>query len=64
MILTRRNMLAGAAATAALGCAPVAHAAAPMAGKQGPIQIVAYHLPFPATGFISKQGAGYEIHPA
>jgi glyoxylase-like metal-dependent hydrolase (beta-lactamase superfamily II) len=35
--LTRRNMLAGAAATAALGAAPqFAHAAAPLAGKQGP----------------------------
>jgi glyoxylase-like metal-dependent hydrolase (beta-lactamase superfamily II) len=28
------------------------------------IQIAAYHLPFPSTGFISKQGAGYEFHPA
>jgi glyoxylase-like metal-dependent hydrolase (beta-lactamase superfamily II) len=36
MILTRRNMLAGAAATAALGSAPTARAAAPMAGKQAP----------------------------
>src|SRR5438874_7575735 len=22
------------------------------------------HLPFPSTGFISKQGNGYEFHPA
>src|SRR5256714_7311370 len=28
------------------------------------IQIAAYHLPFPSTGFISKQGNGYEFHPA
>jgi glyoxylase-like metal-dependent hydrolase (beta-lactamase superfamily II) len=28
------------------------------------IQIAAYHLPFPSTGFISKQGSGYEFHPA
>jgi glyoxylase-like metal-dependent hydrolase (beta-lactamase superfamily II) len=28
------------------------------------IQIAAYHLPFPSTGFISKQGSGYEYHPA
>ncbi len=28
------------------------------------MQIAAYHLPFPSTGFISKQGAGYEFHPA
>jgi glyoxylase-like metal-dependent hydrolase (beta-lactamase superfamily II) len=28
------------------------------------IQIAAYHLPFPSTGFISKQAAGYEFHPA
>jgi glyoxylase-like metal-dependent hydrolase (beta-lactamase superfamily II) len=27
------------------------------------IQIAAYHLPFPSTGFISKQGSGYEFHP-
>ena len=23
-----------------------------------------YHYPFPATGFIAKQGNGYEFHPA
>jgi glyoxylase-like metal-dependent hydrolase (beta-lactamase superfamily II) len=35
--LTRRNLMAGAAATAALGSAPqLAHGAAPMIGKQGP----------------------------
>jgi glyoxylase-like metal-dependent hydrolase (beta-lactamase superfamily II) len=28
------------------------------------MQIAAYHLPFPSTGFISKQGSGYEFHPA
>jgi glyoxylase-like metal-dependent hydrolase (beta-lactamase superfamily II) len=28
------------------------------------IQIAAYHLPFPSTGFISKRGDGYEFHPA
>ena len=28
------------------------------------MQIAAYHLPFPSTGFISKQGNGYEFHPA
>jgi len=28
------------------------------------IQISAYHLPFPSTGFISKRGDGYEFHPA
>ena len=28
------------------------------------IQIAAYHLPFPSTGFISKRGNGYEFHPA
>jgi glyoxylase-like metal-dependent hydrolase (beta-lactamase superfamily II) len=28
------------------------------------IQIAAYHLPFPSTGYISKQGNGYEFHPA
>ena len=28
------------------------------------IQIAAYHLPFPSTGFISRQGSGYEYHPA
>jgi len=28
------------------------------------IQIAAYHLPFPSTGFITKQGSGYEFHPA
>ena len=28
------------------------------------IQIATYHLPFPSTGFISKQGKGYEFHPA
>ncbi|HKS18099.1 MAG TPA: MBL fold metallo-hydrolase [Xanthobacteraceae bacterium] len=28
------------------------------------MQIAAYHLPFPSTGFISKQGGGYEFHPA
>ena len=28
------------------------------------IQIAAYHLPFPSTGLISKQGSGYEFHPA
>jgi glyoxylase-like metal-dependent hydrolase (beta-lactamase superfamily II) len=28
------------------------------------IQIAAYHLPFPSTGFISKQGNGYDFHPA
>jgi glyoxylase-like metal-dependent hydrolase (beta-lactamase superfamily II) len=27
------------------------------------IQIAAYHLPFPSTGFISKHGDGYEFHP-
>ena len=27
------------------------------------IQISAYHLPFPSTGFISKRGDGYEFHP-
>jgi len=28
------------------------------------IQIAAYHLPFPSTGYISKRGDGYEFHPA
>ena len=28
------------------------------------IQIATYHLPFPSTGYISKQGSGYEFHPA
>jgi glyoxylase-like metal-dependent hydrolase (beta-lactamase superfamily II) len=28
------------------------------------MQIAAYHLPFPSTGFISKRGDGYEFHPA
>src|SRR5262245_8526964 len=28
------------------------------------IQIAAYHLPFPSTGFISKRGDGYDFHPA
>ena len=28
------------------------------------MQIAAYHLPFPSTGFITKQGNGYEFHPA
>jgi glyoxylase-like metal-dependent hydrolase (beta-lactamase superfamily II) len=28
------------------------------------IQIAAYHLPFPSTGFISRQANGYEFHPA
>ena len=28
------------------------------------MQIAAYHLPFPSTGFISKQGGGYDFHPA
>ena len=28
------------------------------------IQIAAYHLPFPSTGFITKRGDGYEFHPA
>lgn len=28
------------------------------------MQIAAYHLPFPSTGFISKQGSGYEFHRA
>jgi glyoxylase-like metal-dependent hydrolase (beta-lactamase superfamily II) len=28
------------------------------------IQIAAYHLPFPSTGYITKQGSGYEFHPA
>jgi hypothetical protein len=28
------------------------------------MQVAAYHLPFPSTGFISKQGNGYEFHPA
>jgi glyoxylase-like metal-dependent hydrolase (beta-lactamase superfamily II) len=28
------------------------------------IQIATYHLPFPSTGYISKQGNGYEFHPA
>jgi len=28
------------------------------------MQIAAYHLPFPSTGFITKQGSGYEFHPA
>jgi glyoxylase-like metal-dependent hydrolase (beta-lactamase superfamily II) len=28
------------------------------------MQIATYHLPFPSTGFISKQGSGYEFHPA
>ena len=28
------------------------------------MQIAAYHLPFPSTGFIAKQGNGYEFHPA
>ena len=28
------------------------------------IQIAAYHLPFPSTGYISKQGNGYDFHPA
>ncbi len=28
------------------------------------MQIATYHLPFPSTGFISKQGNGYEFHPA
>ncbi|MEA2875083.1 MAG: hypothetical protein QOF14_279 [Hyphomicrobiales bacterium] len=28
------------------------------------MQIAAYHLPFPSTGYISKQGNGYEFHPA
>ena len=28
------------------------------------MQIAAYHLPFPSTGYISKRGDGYEFHPA
>jgi glyoxylase-like metal-dependent hydrolase (beta-lactamase superfamily II) len=28
------------------------------------MQIAAYHLPFPSTGYITKQGSGYEFHPA
>jgi glyoxylase-like metal-dependent hydrolase (beta-lactamase superfamily II) len=28
------------------------------------MQIVAYHLPFPSTGYIAKRGDGYEFHPA
>ena len=28
------------------------------------MQIAAYHLPFPSTGYIAKQGSGYEFHPA
>jgi hypothetical protein len=26
--------------------------------------MVGYHYPFPAMGFISKRGDGYEFHPA
>ena len=26
--------------------------------------IAAYHLPFPSTGYIAKQGSGYEFVPA
>jgi glyoxylase-like metal-dependent hydrolase (beta-lactamase superfamily II) len=28
------------------------------------MQIAAYHLPFPSTGYISKRADGYEFHPA
>jgi len=28
------------------------------------MQVAAYHLPFPSTGYITKQGSGYEFHPA
>jgi hypothetical protein len=25
--------------------------------------VQAYHFPFPASGYISKTGSGYEFHP-